>query len=186
MVTLAITGGIASGKSLALKYFEHFGAYGIDCDAIVDSLYKKAEIRRKLVMAFGTADKKKIAKFVFNDNAVRKRLESIIIPYVIKELEEEIERGKKECKVVAVEVPLLFELSLEKLFDKTIVVEASTELQVKRLMEKGFTREEALSRIKAQMPVEEKIKKADFVIDNESSYKELIERVRRIFNEVAR
>jgi dephospho-CoA kinase len=184
MVTLGITGGIACGKTLVLEHFKRLGAYCIDCDAIVDALYKRRDIQERLMKEFGTADKKELAKLVFKDSAMRKKLEALIQPEVIEELKRKLARVKKQNKVVAVEVPLLFELSLENLFDAIIVVKAGRELQIKRLMESGLTKQEALERINAQMPLAEKIKKADFVIDNSSTYKELAEKVEKIFSKV--
>jgi len=184
MVTLAVTGGIACGKSLVLKYLGHLGAYCIDCDAIVEELYKKKSIQKKLAETFGTASKKELSAVAFNSEGLRKKLEAVMHPYVIEELKRELEEGKKQCRVVAAEVPLLFELSLEKLFDKTVVVKASREQQIKRLMARGLTEGEALKRIKSQIPVKEKVKKADFVIDNTSNCEELKKKVKWLFEEV--
>jgi len=184
MVVLGITGGIACGKSLVMEHFRRLGAYCIDCDAIVDALYKRKDIQERLIKEFGTANKKELSRLVFKDLALRKKLEAIIQPEVIKELKRELAKAKKQSRLIAVEVPLLFELSLENLFDAIVVVKASRELQIRRLMESGLTEQEALERINAQMPLEEKVKKADFVIDNSSAREGIAKIVEKIFFKV--
>jgi len=185
MVAIAITGGIACGKSLALNEFKKLGARCVDCDKIVREIHRKQEIKRILKKTFGTTDKKRLSKIVFSDRSKRALLESIIQPLVLEELKRLCSRykGKKQGLLV-VEAPLLFEGSIENLFDWVIVVSASKKLQIERLLKKGFSRKEALQRINAQMSIEEKVKKADFVIENNGNKRLVAKQVRDIFSKV--
>ncbi|MDD5218671.1 MAG: dephospho-CoA kinase, partial [Candidatus Omnitrophica bacterium] len=124
-------------------------------------------------------DPRKIAKIVFSDSRRRKTLESVIHPYVFERIADEI--GQAEEKVVIADVPLLFESGYDRFCDKTIVVKATEEVMRKRLCEKGFTREEIDSRWKAQLPLAEKIERADEVIDNSETFQKTRTRVEEVW-----
>jgi len=184
MPVVAITGNIACGKSLALKSFKKLGAYTIDCDAIVNELYKREKIRQKLKKTFGTCSKRELAKLVLKDAAARKKLEGIVHPEVIKELNKEIIRARKKHSCIFVEVPLLFEASLASIFDFIIVVRAKRKQQIERLMRMGFTKEEALARMKTQAPLSQKVKNANFIINNISEPEKVEKQALRIFKQL--
>ena len=178
---IGLTGGYASGKSMALSFFRRMGAHVIDCDLIARQVVEKgsqglARVREAFgemaLTTDGTLDRGRIAHLVFSDEASRKKLEGILHPLITDRVFREVESvmEENENQVVVVDTPLLFETGLDKRMDKTVVVVCGEEEQVRRGMARdGLTREEALARIRAQFPLEEKAQKADWVIDNSGS-----------------
>ena len=187
---IGLTGGIGSGKSTVLKYFKENGYKVISCDEIVHNNMKKgAEAYLKIVEKFTEdyikantnlqgndlsilnndleIDRKKLGKIIFNNKQLKKELEGITHPLVIEEI-------KKINEFVIVETPLLYEANLEYLFDKILVVNVSLEKRIERIINRNnITKEEALIRINNQMPLEEKVAKADYVINNDDTIETL-------------
>ncbi len=193
---IGLTGSIACGKSTVSNMFKELGAYIIDSDEIAHDALKKTEKPYKQVLEIfgdsildeqGNIDRKKLGKIVLNDKSKLAILESIIHPY-INEKRQEIENAiLKENKnaIIVYDVPLLFEKQLEKNFDKVIVVYANKNVQIERLMKRqNLTYDEALKLINLQMDVEEKKKRADFVIDNSYSLEETKKQVLEIFEKL--
>ncbi|NPA12675.1 MAG: dephospho-CoA kinase [Aquificae bacterium] len=193
MVKVGLTGSIATGKSTVAELFRQLGAYVIDADKIVHSLLEQEEIKNRIKEEFGDVfttdgkvDRKKLANIVFRDKGKKKTLENILHPEVFKKIQQffkDVE--KKDPKGVAIaEVPLMIETGSYKHYDQIIVVYAPLETQIERLIKKGMSKEEALSRIKAQMPIEEKVKYGDFVINNTSTLQELKKQVEDIYQKL--
>ncbi len=193
---IGLTGSIACGKSTVSNMFKELGAYIIDSDEIAHDALKKTEMPYKQVLEIfgdsildeqGNIDRKKLGKIVLNDKSKLAILESIIHPY-INEKRQEIENAiLKENKnaIIVYDVPLLFEKQLEKNFDKVIVVYANKNVQIERLMKRqNLTYDEALKLINLQMDVEEKKKRAGFVIDNSYSLEETKKQVLEIFEKL--
>lgn len=196
---VGITGGMASGKSLVLRLFMHFGAYGIDCDVLSrEVVIPCSKAWWEIVRFFGNGiltkdlaiDRKKLRAIAFSDSNKRAALEKIIHPEVrgkcieriaaIKELESEPDA------VVVVDVPLLIETGVQREFDKVIVVYVSEETQIRRVMARdGITKEEAKKMIALQMPLTEKLKFADIVITNEGTREETEKQVRNVFKRLS-
>lgn len=194
MKIVGLTGGIGTGKSTAEEIFKRLGAYVIDADSIVHQLYKQQHIKEKLKQIFTEdifdnnqeVDRKKVAKIVFSDKIKRKALEDIIHPEVNKYIDEwlnQIEKNNPDA-VAIVSVPLMIETGSYKKYKKIILVYAPKELQIERLIKKGYSYEEAVSRIDAQMDIEEKLKYADYVIINTSTLENLENQVKRVFDEI--
>ncbi|MCW3134749.1 MAG: dephospho-CoA kinase [Methanophagales archaeon] len=193
MQLVGITGGIASGKSLVLDTFMSLGAYGIDCDVLSREVIRPcSKAWWEIVNFFGKEilrkdleiDRKKLRGIVFGDSEKRKILERIIHPEVWKRCIERVEAIKRieQNALVVIDVPLLIETELQKEFDKVIVVYLSEETQTRRVMEReGATKEEAKKLIDLQLPLKEKLKFADFVINNEGTKEETEKQVRSIF-----
>ncbi len=193
MQLVGITGGIASGKSLVLDTFMSLGAYGIDCDVLSREVIRPcSKAWWEIVNFFGKEilrkdleiDRKKLRGIVFGDSEKRKILERIIHPEVWKRCMERVEAIKRieQNALVVIDVPLLIETELQKEFDKVIVVYLSEETQTRRVMEReGATKEEAKKLIDLQLPLKEKLKFADFVINNEGTKEETEKQVRSIF-----
>lgn len=198
---MGITGGVASGKSLVLSTFMNLGAYGIDCDVLSREVIRPcSKAWWEIVNFFGTGivrnnleiDRKKLRDIVFRDSEQRKILERIIHPEVwmrCMERMEAIEKIEANPNVlVVIDVPLLIETGLQKKFefDKVIVVYVREETQIRRVMEReGITKEEAKKMIGIQMPLKEKLKFADFVINNEGPREETEKQVRKVFEAVS-
>jgi len=197
MKVVALTGGVASGKSTVLKMFMRLGAFGIDCDVLSrEALRPCTSAWWSVVKAFGKdilrrdleIDRPKLREIVFSDEEKRRTLERIVHPEVRRMLKERLnaiktltEATEERGVLVVVDVPLLFELGMQSEFERVIVVYASEAVRLRRLLQRGFSREIAMKIMRAQMPLEEKVKQADFVIYNEDSKEETEKEVRKIF-----
>lgn len=158
MKRVAITGGIACGKSLVAKFLNEMGFETIDADDIVHELVPEAERRR-------------LAKVVFSDPAARKELEARLHPVVRARMAEAV--AQSGGRAIAV-VPLLFEVHWEADYDIICCVTSERAVQIARMTEtRGYTREEAEARLAAQMPVAEKAAKSSYVIANDGSADDL-------------
>jgi dephospho-CoA kinase len=186
---IGLTGGIGTGKSAAEKILEELGAYVIDADKIVHKLYERKEVLDQVKKHFPEAfindnlDKKKLASIIFKDNQKRTLLESIIHPKVNQDIEKwlkEVEKKDKDA-VAIVSVPLMIETGSYKKYDKIILIYAPKNLQIERLIKKGFTEEEAISRINAQMDIEEKRKFATYIVENTSTLEHLKNQLKDLY-----
>jgi dephospho-CoA kinase len=193
MHLIAVTGGIASGKSFVLNTFMNLGAFVIDCDILSrEAVIPCTKAWWNIVDVFGKdilrndleIDRKKLRGIVFNDSEKRKILEQIIHPAVRRKCTERIEAIKKmEPNVcVVIDVPLLIETGMQKEFDSVIVVYVSAATQIKRLIEReGITKEEAKKMVELQIPLAEKRTFADYIINNEGTQEETEKQVQELF-----
>lgn len=171
---IGVTGGIASGKSLVCSFLREFGIPVISADEIVKELQKDAYYLMKIKELFGSEvfdgenlNRKKLANIIFSDENKRKLLNKLLHPPVLLEIKKRME-SLKDHKIIAVEVPLLFEVGIEDWFDEIWVVYIPKDLQVKRIIERdNITEEEALLRINSQISLENKVKRANYVIYND-------------------
>lgn len=197
MPSIGLTGGFGMGKSTVLRLFGKFGAYTIDSDKIVHNILQRPATIRKIASLLGegvlkkrgkaiSLDKKRIADIIFNEPDKRISIEKTIHPKVmseIKTLMHEKIKNNPSLMIVA-EVPLLFEAGYEKDFDKVVVVSCKKEVAINRLLKKGFSKEDALKRIRSQMPVSRKKASADFVIDNTDGIKKTEAQVKRFMSKM--
>lgn len=178
---IGLTGGIASGKSTVSKMFQKRGIPVVDADQIAREVVETGkEAYEKIVGAFGreilnedgSINRAKLGSIVFQHKTKRELLNSIVHPAVRKEMKKKQEQFVLQgAKAVVLDIPLLFESDLTHLVDKIIVVYVNENTQLQRLMKRNhLSKEEALARINAQMPLKEKIKMADEVIDNEGDF----------------
>jgi len=174
MHTIGLTGGLGTGKSTVSHYFKDCGAIIINADKLVhQELEENGRCYKAIVKIFGEAiltgryiDRKKLAEIVFNNPKKLKKLESIIHPAVKKRFIKKLSTWNKNS-IVIFEVPLLFESKFDRLVDLTVVVKTNREKQVQRILKNGrLTKSQALLRISAQMPIREKVRRADYTIDN--------------------
>ncbi len=181
---IGLTGGIATGKTSVLGEFEKRGARAISCDEIAKEVFYLKSVNVKIMKAFGTTDRKKIAEIIFSNPASRRRLEKITHPKIIMELKKRINAAKAGfLGIVVADVPLLFEINIQGIFDGIAVVYCPQRLQVKRLMRReGISAAAALRRVRAQMPMAEKLKLADFVIDNSGTFASAKKNVKKILD----
>lgn len=170
---IGLTGGIASGKSTASAYFKSKGIEVIDSDLIVKDLWKEnEEMIQKAESLFGfkintIQDKKKVSQLIFTDKKLRIKLNDIVHPYVFHQIEQMIKTFHDQ-ELIVIDMPLLFEVGYEKKCDITCLVYVDLKTQVERLAQRDdITEEKALTKIKAQMDLEEKKVKADIILDNQ-------------------
>ena len=178
MKKIGITGNIAAGKSLVEDFIKNSGYKVIDADAICHvALENNPKIIKSIQTLFKNHDiledgqlcRKKIGKIVFSNHKYKKELEKILHPFVREEIERFFEANKSE-ELVFVSAALLFEANLQDIFDKIIFVSASDEMRLERLKKRNnLTTAEAKMRLNAQKPQDEKIKLADFVLENNFS-----------------
>lgn len=194
-MVIGLTGGIATGKTAVAQMFEEKGAKVISADEIAHELLKSGTaVREEVIKEFGKTIQKKdgsierqrLAEIVFCNPQKKTRLESFIHPPVIKKLKEEIKRFRSEGEgVLILEVPLLIESSSLRLVEKVLVVAAEQGTQIKRLEKRyGLERDEAMLRIKSQLPVSEKIKYANWVINTEGTLSDTKRQVDKVWNSI--
>lgn len=182
---LGLTGGFGSGKSTVAELFAKRGAAVIDADKLAHEVYRKGsrlsrKIRALLPELKGNLSRSRIAEIIFRRPEKRKRLESLVHPYVFERVKEEI--GRAKANVVVLEVPLLFESGFDRLCDRTLAVTAGKGQILARLRARGFSSAEIRRREKAQLSLREKVKRADDVIDNSKNLEETGKQVERIWN----
>lgn len=176
---LGVTGGIATGKSTVVRMFQNKGAQVCDFDVYARSVVEPGKPAWKDILAyFGEQilredqclDRKKLADIVFGDTEKRRKLEGFIHPRLTAEFTAEAARYAAADKnaIILVDVPLMIEFNLQYMVQKLLVVYTPVEIQMQRLRERdGLSREEADARLRAQVSIEDKLKYADFVIDNQ-------------------
>jgi dephospho-CoA kinase len=191
---LGLTGGIATGKSTVARLFEGLGAVVIDADRIVHELQAPGQpALGEIAAAFGpemlrpdgSLDRERLGALVFRDAEARARLNAIVHPRVGAELARRLAAARAAgVRLVLLDVPLLLETGGARgLVEAVIVVYAPEAEQVRRQMARdGCTRDEAERRVRAQLPIEEKRRRADHVIDNSGSPADTEAQVRRLFD----
>ena len=198
VLIVGLTGGIVSGKSTVARMFRQLGADIIDADNIARAIVQPGEKAWKnIVHYFGKEilkdnqeiNRKELARIVFTDKEKLEKLNKITHPEIVAIIKNKIEemrsKDSSDGTICIVEVPLLFEANLEGMMDKIIVVYLNREEQVKRLLiRNSLTQEEAINRIDSQIPMEKKLKKADYVIDNGASLGHTRIQVKQIWQEL--
>ena len=181
---LGVTGGIATGKSTVVNMLKEKGASVIDFDLLARRVVEPDKPAWKNIVAyFGeqvlqedrTLDRKKLADIAFGDLEKRKKIEGFTHPEIYGEFFRELTEitARTPEAIVLVDIPLMIESNLQYLFHKLMVVYTPEEKQIQRLMARdGISRDEAMARMKSQLPIDEKIDYADFVIRNEGNLEE--------------
>ena len=190
---VGLTGGVATGKSTVSAVLGELGAVVIDADLLAREVVARGtpglarvveEFGEQLLTPQGDLDRPAMGRLVFSDDAARKRLEGIIHPLVwerIVELEDQAPPGG----VVVHDIPLLVENGREGEFDVVVVVDAPPELQVDRMVaDRGWTREDAESRMRAQASREARLAVATYVVENTGTREDLRDRVAEVFADV--
>ena len=186
---VGLTGGIASGKSTVSNFFKKLGLEVLDADGIVKEVSQKEDTIKKIVKVFGKnildgngkIIREKLRKEAFENRELLNKLNEIIHPQVI-EIFVKKKKETSEDYIVIFDIPLLYEAKMENLCDKIIVVYIKREQQIKRVIERDKnTRELAEKIIDAQMSLEEKSKRADIVINNNSTLEDLKNQVNMIY-----
>ena len=191
-IVVGLTGSFGSGKSTVAGIFKSCGAQVIDADKLAHECIKPGTtVYKKLIRSFGRGilnskaevDRSKLSKIVFSDCASLKKLNNIIHPEVIKLIKNKIKTVPSG--LIVLDVPLLIESGLNDLADKLIVVKAPLYKQVKRIQAgKKISRRDILERIKCQIPLREKLRLADFIIDNSATFEKTKKQVMSIWEEM--
>jgi dephospho-CoA kinase len=198
MIVVGLTGGVATGKSTVAKMFKQCGAVVIDADELARDVVKPGKPAwHAIVNTFGktvlapdrTINRQALGAIVFGNRVKLRRLERIIHPRVARQqakLTRQAARNDPKA-VVIYDVPLLFEVGIDKRVDKIIVVTADLETQIARLKKRnGLSRAEALRRIRSQMPLAKKIQRTDHVLYGTLSRTSLRRQVGRLFKNLHR
>jgi dephospho-CoA kinase len=193
MLIVGLTGGIGSGKSSAARVFVRLGVKVVDSDVLARTVVEKgrpalSKVRERfgdgVINDDGTLCREKLRDIVFRDGKALTDLNAIVHPAVYAEMAREIEAYRKDPgdTILMLDIPLLFESGGEKIVDRVVVVWVDRETQLQRLMARdGFSREAAVNRIEKQMDLDEKKRRADFVIDNTGTLEDLERRVAEVF-----
>jgi len=190
-LVLGLTGSIGSGKSTVARMFQKLGAEIIDADKVGHSLLEKKEVRESIVKNFGSSvldkegriERGKLGKIVFGDKKRLEELNSIIHPLIFSEIKRRITFS--EARIIIVDAAILLETGGDSLVDKVIVVNASYETRRERIKKSSLlSSEEVEGIIKAQFSQDEKIQRADFLIENEKSIEESKRQVERIWSKL--
>jgi len=194
-LVIGVTGIIGSGKSTVSRFLEEKGARVINTDVLARQLMEKSEpIRKRIQKDFGDEsytkqgrlNAQKIASMVFQNSEALSRLNAIVHPEVIRSVRDEVRRLAQADfhGILIVDAPLIFETGLSGVMDEIVVVAASEEVCIKRVMKRsGLSAEEVRARMENQWPLEKKIVLADRVIWNDGSLEQLKEQVEKIYQE---
>ncbi|OGX15363.1 MAG: dephospho-CoA kinase [Omnitrophica WOR_2 bacterium RBG_13_41_10] len=176
-IILGLTGGLGSGKTYVAKIFKSYTAQVIDADSIAHKIIRPGKkTYKRVVKSFGrqilnkdkTINRSWLARIIFSDKKLLFRLNRIIHPEIIRIIKTKIKTASKQ--IIIIDAPLLIEAGLEKMVDKIIVVAATKENQINRLLaRRHLNRADIKRRINAQISLAKKVRMADFVIDNNGS-----------------
>lgn len=196
MKILGLTGGIASGKSTVSRILKDLGAIIIDADETAHSAIEPNKPAwRDIVSNFGqeilnpdmTINRERLGEIVFLDSEQLNLLNHITHPRIMESLKDDFQKIKASSPdaIVVLEVPLLYETFMERMCDEVWVVWVDRETQLKRLMARNsYSEEEAIRRIDSQIPLDEKARRADVVIDNRGTIEETISSATKYYNAI--
>lgn len=195
---LALTGSIGTGKSSVAKFFAKKGHRVLDADKIAKSLYQTDSglleaLRRtfgeQVLSEEGTLNRERLSSMVFGDKASLAILMDLMKEHLLRELTRLLdEMSEEEARpFVVLEAPVLFEYGFEAFADVIVLVRASEDQIVERVMQRnGMSREEVLARLRSQLSQEEKEARSDFCIDNSGSFETLQERMEELYVDLLR
>jgi dephospho-CoA kinase len=195
MLKVALTGGIATGKSHVLERFKRLGAACLDADVLAHGATAAgteashaiaARFGSQVLDAAGAVDRQKLGPVVFADPAARRDLEAIVHPAVSRAIAAGLKAFELTgARIAIVDIPLLYETRGEGRFDRVIATLCEPATQLARLAARGLSESEARQRLAAQMPAEEKASRADFVIRTDGTFAETDAQVEAIWSRLA-
>jgi len=186
---IGLTGGIGCGKSLAAQYFAELGALVIDADQLARAAIERGSQGFDEVISFfgdsilnnGDIDRRALGELIFKDPEAKKKLESIIHPFVRQQFEEAVASLKSDENLVY-EIPLLVETGAQDRFDLVVTVESELENRITRLRQRGMHISEIEGRIASQATREQRVAVADYLIENDGTEDELLRQVENIWD----
>ena len=195
MLKIGLTGGIGSGKSAVSVYFKKLGAFIFDADTVAKKILSNnktaqneiiAEFGTDVINVNGSIDKKKLSRIAFRNDDNQLKLNTIIHPYVFKEIDLSFQSILKEQNhdIFIVDAALIYESGADAHMDYVIVVTSNLKLRTERVMNRGnISREDFLKRIDLQWPENDKVEMADYIIHNNGTKKELEEEAKKIYSQ---
>jgi dephospho-CoA kinase len=194
MTSLAVTGNIASGKSYVAELLREKGCALVDADKVAHGLYlANPSLVRELAHAFGdeilkldgTLDRARLGSIVFRSPEALKTLNTLVHPHLVTAVREEVLSARRVMNRTVVDAALIFEWGIQDEFDHVILVTAPEELRITRLQARtGLNHDDALARIRSQMPEEDKRKLAAIVIENDGDEESLQSKVNEVWNRI--
>jgi dephospho-CoA kinase len=195
LLRVALTGGIATGKSYCLGVFAKLGAPTIDADLLArEAVEPGSPALEAVVERFGISfltqtghlNREALGRIVFADPRARRDLEAIIHPIVYEQITRWFEELRRDPAIVAgiADIPLLFETGHEGDFDAIVATTCTEDLQINRLIARGMGEPEALLRLESQLPSADKAARATYVIDTSESFAETDAQVRRVWRQI--
>ncbi len=199
MLKVGLTGGIACGKSFARKEFQKLGVHGIDSDRIGHEVIGKdgsafqavvEEFGASILDASGGIDRRKLGVLVFGDDALRLRLNQLVHPFIFEREDQVFNSLQNPLSnlrpgIAMTDAALMVETGSYRRYDFVVVIFCLPEIQLRRLHARdGIAEAAAQLRIRSQMPVLEKLRYADFVIDNSGKMSNTIEQIHQVHNEL--
>lgn len=194
MRNIGMTGGIGSGKNKVAEMFNQLGFYTIDSDVSSRKVMEKGEPAYEKIVSFfgndildenGSILRKKLGEIVFNNKEKLKMLENIVHPAIYEYEKKERSKiyGRNDKALVITHAALIIESKSIDKYDALIVISCPDDIQIKRVMQRdNFSEEKARNIVSHQMPNEERLKYADFIIDNSSTLDDLYNEVKRVHN----
>lgn len=189
MMKIALVGNIASGKSTVEKTLQELNFSVLDTDFVAHCLLENnAEIMEAFkdydILTEGKISREKLGKIVFSDETLKQKLEAILHPQIRAKIQEYFSIHSDE-KFVFVSIPLLFEAKMEDLFDRVLFVYTNDNIRLQRLIRRNnYSEEYAIKRMNSQIPQDEKVPKADWVIYNNSTIKDLKKNVINVIEQI--
>jgi dephospho-CoA kinase len=193
MRRICLTGGIGGGKSTVGAILRRLGAQVVDADALAREIIASPQVRREITRALGRSfyassgalKAPELAAYIFHHPDALEKVNAIVHPRVYAEIQNRYERLKERPGCFVVETALAIETGYADSFETVVVVTAQRTERLRRLVElKGLSPDQAVARMAAQLPQEEKVTRADRVIDNDGSIEELEEMVGTIYREI--
>jgi dephospho-CoA kinase len=192
MLRVALTGGIATGKSYVLDQFRRRGVPCLDADVLAHGVTAAeteataaiaARFGAEILAADGSVDRRKLGPIVFADASARRELEAIVHPAVYRAITAGLRAFELmgDGAFAVVDVPLLYETGAEKMYDRVIVTACAPDVQLARLIERGLTEAAARQRLAAQWPPEKKTSRADFVVKTDGTFEETNRQVDAVY-----
>ena len=195
MLKIGLTGGIGSGKSAVSVYFKKLGAFIFDADTVAKKILSNnktaqneiiAEFGTDVINVNGSIDKKKLSRIAFRNDDNQLKLNTIIHPYVFKEIDLSFQSilKKQNHDIFIVDAALIYESGADAHMDYVIVVTSNLKLRTERVMNRGnISREDFLKRIDLQWPENDKVEMADYIIHNNGTKKELEGEAKKIYSQ---
>lgn len=192
MIKAGLTGGIATGKTHVVGRLREAGVPVVDADVLAREAVAPgspglaAVVDRfgaEMLTAAGDLDRARLGTMIFQDDAARRDLENIVHPHVRRRIAEFFEKLPPDTPLAVADIPLLFETHQERRFDKVIVVACTPATQLERVMARDrLSRDAAKRRVAAQLPIEEKVRRADYVIRTDGTFAETDAQVRQLLD----